>query len=272
MKLKIMMTGKNKRIALDVSGHLENDRGYTVTKCPAVREALFEMVLDIMPNVIIICLSDETKESVKVYDVLSECVEKDMVFAIVIANDEDTKTFMDHTALGKMFFMPRPVSLMALFSKLMEIQKELDENEGSDKIAGIIEYQKPDSGDSPKYKRKHILVVDDDAMQLLQMKDFLAEFYDVTAVRSGEAALRYLENHQVQMILLDYMMPEMDGPAVLKRLKASEQLRTLPVVFLSGMTEKDAVTKTILELKPQGYLLKPARKSEIIAKIIDVLG
>ena len=269
MKIKVMVTGKNRRIAVDISKHLEADRGYRVIKCDAGMDALFDTVPKELPNVIIICLGDETKETVKVYDVLKDCVNAEWVSIIVVANDDDTRIFMANTKLKKMFFMPRPVSLMALYSKLMEIESELDKN--IEKANSIIkEYVNPDFED--KHRRKHVLIVDDDTEQLLQIKEHLSEFYEVTAVRSGKAALKYLEKHKADIMLLDYMMPEMDGPTVLATIKKNDDLKMMPVIFLTGMTEKEAVLKTILELKPQGYLVKPTKKSEIVAKIIDVFG
>lgn len=269
MNLKIMVTGKNKRIAIDVSHHLEADRGYKVVKCEASMDALFDKVPKEMPNVVIICLGDESRESVKVYDVLKESVNIEWLSIIVVTNEEDAKVFMANTKLRKMSFMPRPVSLMALYSKLMEIESELDKNIA--KANSIIkEYINPNADEA--IRRKHVLIVDDDTEQLMQIKEHLSEFYEVTAVKSGEAAFKYLEKHVVDIMLLDYLMPEMDGPTVLATLRKSTNHKTLPVIFLTGMSERDTVLKTILELKPQGYIVKPAKKSEIVAKIIDVLG
>ena len=76
----------------------------------------------------------------------------------------------------------------------------------------------------------------------------------------------------MDLILLDYLMPEMDGPGVLTRLRAFESYRDIPVIFLTGVSEKETVIKTLVDLKPQGYVLKPTKKSEIVAKIIEVLG
>ena len=59
---------------------------------------------------------------------------------------------------------------------------------------------------------------------------------------------------------------------VLRSLREVEEYSDIPVIFLTGMTEKNTVIKTLTQLKPQGYLVKPAKKSEIVAKIIDVLG
>ena len=72
MNFKVLVTGKNRRIAKDVCEHLEKDRGYEIIKCNPSMDALFDLVPVEMPNVVIICLGDETYETVKVYDVLKK--------------------------------------------------------------------------------------------------------------------------------------------------------------------------------------------------------
>ena len=67
-------------------------------------------------------------------------------------------------------------------------------------------------------------------------------------------------------------MPIIDGPEVLRSIQDTSGWEDIPVVFLTGMTEKNKVLKTLAELKPQGYIVKPAKKSELVAKIIDILG
>lgn len=131
---------------------------------------------------------------------------------------------------------------------------------------------KEDPAPAPFSKRKRILIVDDDAEQLAHIKGALQEYYQVTAVRSGPAAFQFLEKHGTDLILLDYVMPGMDGPAVLTQLRADPSRKDIPIVFLTGVSEKETIIRTVVRLKPQGYLVKPAKKSEIIAKIIDILG
>ena len=139
-----------------------------------------------------------------------------------------------------------------------------------DKAAFIEEYENP--SDEGPFVRKRILVVDDDTQQLMQIKELLEEFYQVTVVKSGQSALKYLSRKEVDLILLDYMMPDMDGPETLDKLRENERTADIPVVFLSGVKEKSKIIETITELKPQGYVVKPAKKSELVAKIIDILG
>lgn len=266
-----MITGKNRRVISNISDHIVNDRGYDVIKCPPGRDALMLDVPLEMPQVIIICLFDETKDTVKVYNVLRECSVTDWISIIVIAGEDDTALFKKYTELKRMSFLSRPVSLVTLYSKLMDIEQKLESGRENG-MSGVAEYVNPNATDKRGVKRKRILIVDDDPDQLIQLKSILTEFYDVTAVRSGKDAFRYLEKHEIDLMLLDYLMPEMDGPEVLNRIRESVDYAWIPVIFLTGMTEKDKVIKTLVELKPQGYLVKPARKSEIVAKIIDVLG
>ena len=265
-KLKIMVTGKNRRIAGDICNHLAEDRDYSVVKCAANQEALFKAVPNEMPRVIIICLGDETRETIKVYNILRECARLEAITFIVVCNLEDKSLFIKYTNLEKIFFMARPVSLFVLYDKLDEVEKKY--LSGDDDIAFLTEFVNPNDPD--RVGRKHILAVDDSAEQLIRIKEHLKEFYEVTVVGSGKAALRFLERKRVDLILLDYLMPEMDGPEVYRILKEDIYLSDIPVVFLTGVKEKDTVIKTLIELKPQGYIVKPARRSELVAKIIDV--
>ena len=59
---------------------------------------------------------------------------------------------------------------------------------------------------------RHILLVDDDLSYLKMVRGWLSEKYQITAAKSGNQALAYLEGHAVDLILLDFEMPEMNGP------------------------------------------------------------
>ncbi|RKM61373.1 response regulator [Butyrivibrio sp. CB08] len=266
-KLKILVTGKNRRIATDVCNHLAEDKDYHVIKCSAKQDVLFATVPQERPRVIIICLGDETKETIKTFDILKECAKLGAITLIVVANSEDKSLFIKYTGLEKMFFLSRPVSLYMLYDKLEEVEKKYLDGEDDDAL--LSEYVNPDPD---KVQRKHILAVDDSAQQLMQIKEHLKEFYDVTLVGSGKDAFKLLSKRKVDLILLDYMMPDMDGPEVFRKLKDDPMYAYIPVIFLTGVTEKDLVIKTLVDLKPQGYVVKPSKKSELVAKIIDVLG
>ncbi len=270
MEIKVMVTGKNRRIAANISEHLASDKGYRVVSCDPRYDAIFKAIPQERPRIIIICLGDEVRESVKIFDALMDREEIKGIAVVVVATEEDLRVFKENVRLDNIYYLPRPVSILELYNILNEIERKLGTEP---KI--VPKKEEPrirEPGENTGIQRKRILVVDDDAEQLSQIKGNLEEFYNITAVRSGFDALKYLEKHEVDLMLLDYMMPVMDGPKVLYRLRTTRAHTNLPVIFLTGVTEREKVVKTLVELRPQGYIIKPSKKSEIVAKIIDVLG
>lgn len=91
-----------------------------------------------------------------------------------------------------------------------------------------------------------------------------------TAV-SGKIALNFLKNRKTDLILLDYEMPVENGPEVLKKLRENEETKDIPVVFLTGINDREKIQK-VLAMKPQGYLLKPIEYDKLIQTIHNVIG
>ncbi len=112
------------------------------------------------------------------------------------------------------------------------------------------------SPDDRLYKG-HLLVVDDnDAGRSLLCRNLTREGYRVSGVNSGQRALAYLEKNRLDLVLLDIMMPEMDGFEVLRRMKASGQLGRIPVLVTSALDETKSAVQCI-ELGAEDYLTKP---------------
>src|SRR5689334_10627354 len=83
-----------------------------------------------------------------------------------------------------------------------------------------------------------VLVVDDEPLNIdLLEQELGAAGYCVVAARSGEEALQAAASTRPDLVLLDVMMPGLDGYAVCKRLKANEALRDTPVIFLTALAE-----------------------------------
>jgi CheY-like chemotaxis protein len=128
----------------------------------------------------------------------------------------------------------------------------------------------PESRQSEIPGRHRILVIDDATIVHKTIKGYLDSEYEVATAISGKVALRYLMTKEVSLILLDYEMPEMDGPAVLSKLRANTAFASIPVVFLTGINDVEKI-KNALALKPQGYLLKPVDKNALIAKLHEII-
>lgn len=120
-------------------------------------------------------------------------------------------------------------------------------------------------------ERKHILVVDDDKNVLKLLKTALEEKYTVTAIAGGRMALRFLETKTPDLIFLDYQMPVENGPEVFKKIRKMESAQDIPIVFLTGIADREKITE-VLSLKPQGYLLKPINMERVNDTINSILG
>ncbi len=116
--------------------------------------------------------------------------------------------------------------------------------------------------------RKRVMIIDDDAKMLSLMKSQLEALYDVKAFDSGERALDDLEaaGARPHLILLDITMPGMDGYEVLGRLKSDEELKKIPVVFLTGMTDEVSECKG-LEMDVVDYLKKPIAGKVLFVRV-----
>ena len=114
--------------------------------------------------------------------------------------------------------------------------------------------------------QKSILLVDDDTTFLKMMKGWLDKYYRVTIVTSGMQALMYLADNKPDLILLDYEMPVTSGPQVLEMIRSETKVGKVPVMFLTGKSDKESIMK-VLALKPAGYLLKTLDRKQILATV-----
>ena len=117
----------------------------------------------------------------------------------------------------------------------------------------------------PGDKRK-VLVVDDDGTMLRMIKTWLSVKYRVYMASSGKIAMNFLQTNSVDLVLLDYMMPQMDGPQVLVEIRKDDKLKDLPVMFLTSKSDKESVV-SVAALRPAKYLLKTMPKAKLINSI-----
>ena len=113
-----------------------------------------------------------------------------------------------------------------------------------------------------------LLIVDDieDNRVALTMRLDLAGYKDVTTASNGREALERMREQKFDLILLDIMMPEMDGYQVLEEMKVDTELRDIPVIIVSAVEEFDSVVRCI-ELGAADYLTKPFNPTLLKARI-----
>jgi CheY-like chemotaxis protein len=113
----------------------------------------------------------------------------------------------------------------------------------------------------------HLLVVDDNEVN----RDVLSrrlrqQGYPVSEAEDGRRALEYAKTHRVDLVLLDVMMPELDGYETLHQLKADQNLRDIPVIMISALDEVESVARCI-EHGAEDYLPKPFNPVLLRARI-----
>jgi two-component system phosphate regulon response regulator PhoB len=119
--------------------------------------------------------------------------------------------------------------------------------------------------------KEHILVVEDeeDILELLRY-NLAKEGYSVTGVIDGEAALRAARSTTPDLILLDLMLPGMDGLTVCRELKQDARTRDLPIIMLTAKGEEADIVAG-LELGADDYLTKPFSPRVLLARLRAVL-
>lgn len=116
-------------------------------------------------------------------------------------------------------------------------------------------------------KRHTILIVDDIPKNIELAANILqAKNYNITFATSGAAALEKVKSIDFDLILLDVMMPEMDGFEVCKHLKDDPKTKEIPVIFLTAKSETENVVKGF-ELGAVDYVTKPFSTEELLARV-----
>lgn len=113
----------------------------------------------------------------------------------------------------------------------------------------------------------HILAVDDNRMNRLKLVRMLGkQGYDVEQAEGGREALTMLRSNVFDLVLLDILMPEVDGFQVLREMKDDAALRDIPVIVVSAVEEMNSVDEC-LELGAVDYLSKPVDAELLKARV-----
>jgi len=125
---------------------------------------------------------------------------------------------------------------------------------------------------STDLKKIKILVIEDDPfLSSMYSTKFELENFDVRAAEDGERGLAVAAEFLPDMILLDILMPKMDGFGVLENLKKTEKLKNIPVILLTNLNQKDEVQRG-LSLGADDYLIKAHfMPSEVVDKVKKIL-
>ena len=116
-------------------------------------------------------------------------------------------------------------------------------------------------------KKSKILVIDDNNLNLRMIELILQNYnYEVLTAINGIDGIKATQEEKPDLILLDIMMPEIDGFEVCEKLKANPDTKDIPVIFLTSKTDSEGIVKGF-ELGAADYVTRPFNRPELMARI-----
>ncbi len=282
MRYKVLLVGNNKATIEDMFLHANS-----ILECQSTSIRFDDIVCHLkyfQPHVLVYCMHNETRDTMsQLITIKHTKLERKTPFFLV-ATQEDCDEMRKMSAEFADVSLIKPITALQIAEKITEYMKRnfSIQEEEAPTAAPLIsaEQQKTQEllddiesmfEDAPITSRKHILVVDDDFRMLKLIKRYLDDTYDIATAINGKVALKFLETKMTNLILLDYEMPEENGPAILEKLRANPVTSSIPVIFLTGINDRKKIQQ-VLMLKPQGYLLKPIDHDKLVETIEKTIG
>lgn len=278
MKYKVLLTGNNKTIINEFFTYMDFD-----FECITTSERYDDIMSHmkyVNPDVFVYCLYKERPDDLKRFANIERQISDRDVPLVIIGDSEDCDEFTKIAPLLDPLVLQKPISTQnistAIVNMLQNRKKHYDPNAAKNEAAENMlqnarELLAQVETKVEENRKKHILIVDDDSRVLRLLKGYLEERYELATAINGKVALKFLETKSTDLVLLDYEMPTENGAAVLEKIRANDKIKDLPVVFLTGVTEKNKI-REVLALKPQGYLLKPVDMEKLSSTIKGILG
>ncbi len=119
--------------------------------------------------------------------------------------------------------------------------------------------------------KKTILIVDDTKINIDILLELLGDAYDILVSLSGKRALEIVEENHVDIILLDILMPDINGYDVCRVLKTKEKTKNIPVIFITANTDEESI-ESAFEVGGIDYITKPFKALELLARLKTHLG
>lgn len=244
-------------------------------------EDVSHMIRMFRPDMVVVFISCYQNISSKLFYILT--IVHAAIPIITIGKKEDTMQYEMLYSKTQYTHLYRPIKdrdiMKCIADRLHITEDENAEHKDISDVSNYIENEdkiknKTDIWDDAELdneadadKRKHILLVDNDDEIYNDMKSIIGDRYRVSAAGTELQAMRMLEKDRPDMMFLSYEMPLCEGRIMLEMIRNDEELRKLPVVFLTKIAEKRNIA-SIIRLKPAGCILKPLDK-EMVTRIIE---
>lgn len=291
MNNKVLLIGENTGMIDDIFIHAKKDMDCITS---SIRPEDLERHMDVfLPAVVLYCAKDDINETVANVIKLKDKILKTGIIFAMVGDEDSCDLFQKESVYMADLVIQTPTDIAQIKEKLSQFlgsqeqmsmslfnmdspkqEEEVVEEVVQERVVMDVTtasaVQVPDES-IVVVKRKHVLVIDDDTLMLKMIKEHLHEKYDVATAISGKIAYKFLDNKTTDLILLDYEMPVENGPQVFEKLRNNPNLANVPIVFLTGISEREKIQQALM-LKPNGYLLKPIDKEKLLSTIKSFIG
>ena len=256
---KILLIGKQDTYLAEMNEYLHNF--FRVLICNEETQNAPAMVRVVMPDLVLVILSGVYDVDMSIFTLLREQYPR--IPVLTLGSGSEYRNFSGVFGGASFENLLLPLGKEDILMNICRrLNITLDQLRADPKAAA--------SGAVPDY-RKHVLVVDDNAMTLRNLKACLDTMYRVTLANSGTKAITSIGKDRPDLILLDYEMPVCDGRQTLEMIRSDEEIRDIPVIFLTSVQDREHI-EAVLKLNPSGYMLKPPVQEKLIDTIESVLA
>lgn len=234
------------------------------------REALAKIMVEPI-DVILLDLMMPVMDGFEVLEKLKSSQSTKNIPVIVITAMTEAEERLNKLEAKADELLAKPVSTMELIIRvrsmlhLREIKDQLDERREKLMTVPAIGYCKSSRKESER--RASILMVEDEDKDAKIIEQYLSDLsYELKRARNGQEAFALLEEEEVDVVLLDIMLPDISGFEICKRLKSSEATKDIHIIAVTNVNDLDEKERS-LELGMDEYLVKPVSKQELRIRI-----
>ena len=250
---KILLIGELDHVLGSLNHHLASK--FQTQMCANDLDMVRGMSRIFQADLTVVCLNENDDSYDQMLDLFQDKYSKMPV--LLIGRDKECRSYGRYYVKRQFDYLNRPLTLGMMLHKCEE----------------MLKIYEPEAEKVQRYtvtERKQILAVDDSGILLRNIKTMLEKQYDVIVANSGMTAIKQAKKNTPDLILLDYEMPEWDGKRTLEEIRNDEDLKDIPVVFVTAVADKSHIAD-VLELRPSGYLLKPIEQQKLYDTIEKAL-
>ena len=257
--MKVLYISRLNDMARDMYEYM-CDHDLQVQVCDFSNNTIRKIVRFLSPDIVLISHDDIVTDTF--YFQLPADV--DGVPVLILCNEADTKRMKN--AWTEFDLLVRPVNNEAVLNKMKEIV------DSESMIDLLFASYKQEYGNILGETQKNIMAIDDNPMVLRSIKTILEDDYNVLIAPNVEVAYKQLEKtRDIDLFILDYEMPEIDGVEAMQLFKNSKQYRDTPIIFLSGVTDKNRIVRAVAQ-NPAAYLLKPIDADKLKNTVAEIFA